>query len=128
METQDQAAAAATTDGPLPKGRWHVVPERSRVGFKVKKFGLRNSLLIAIAPTATIASIVGCYEAIEPQISNLFKRETLSGEFLQINKHLVLELKKLGLWNEEIRTWIKLGEGSVQDRSSARCGKCPSAL
>ena len=47
--------------------------------------GLRNSLLIAIAPTATIASIAGCYECIEPQVSNLFKRETLSGEFLQVN-------------------------------------------
>ena len=51
--------------------------------------GVRNSLLIAIAPTATIASIVGCYECIEPQISNLFKRETLSGEFLQVNRYLV---------------------------------------
>ena len=51
--------------------------------------GLRNSLLIAIAPTATIASIAGCYECIEPQVSNLFKRETLSGEFLQINTYLV---------------------------------------
>ena len=51
--------------------------------------GLRNSLLIAIAPTATIASIAGCYECIEPQVSNLFKRETLSGEFLQVNRYLV---------------------------------------
>ncbi len=50
--------------------------------------GLRNSLLIAIAPTATIASIVGAYECIEPQVSNLFKRETLSGDFLQINRYL----------------------------------------
>ena len=80
----------------------------------VKK-GLRNSLLLAIAPTATIASIVGAYEAIEPQISNLFKRETLSGEFLQVNKYLCLELKKLGLWNEDIRNRLKISEGSVQD-------------
>ncbi len=80
----------------------------------VKK-GLRNSLLLAIAPTATIASIVGSYEAIEPQISNLFKRETLSGEFLQINKYLVLELKRLGLWNEGMRARIKMAEGSIQD-------------
>ncbi|MDE2491006.1 MAG: ribonucleoside-diphosphate reductase subunit alpha, partial [Elusimicrobia bacterium] len=77
--------------------------------------GLRNSLLLAIAPTATIASIVGSYEAIEPQISNLFKRETLSGEFLQINKYLVAELKKLGLWNEAMRARIKMAEGSIQD-------------
>ena len=54
-----------------------------------RRHGLRNSLLIAIAPTATIASIAGCYECIEPQVSNLFKRETLSGDFLQINRYLV---------------------------------------
>jgi ribonucleoside-diphosphate reductase alpha chain len=105
--------------GELQFDAWGVTPEdKERWDFlrhKVKKMGLRNSLLIAIAPTATIASIVGCYEAIEPQVSNLFKRETLSGEFLQINKYLVTELKKLGLWNDEIRTQIKLGEGSVQD-------------
>ena len=76
--------------------------------------GLRNSLLIAIAPTATIASIAGCYECIEPQVSNLFKRETLSGDFLQINRHLVDELKRLGLWTESTRDAIKLAEGSVQ--------------
>ena len=50
--------------------------------------------MIAIAPTATIASIAGCYECIEPQVSNLFKRETLSGEFMQINKYLVHELQE----------------------------------
>ncbi len=76
--------------------------------------GVRNSLVIAVAPTATIASIVGCYECIEPQISNLFKRETLSGEFLQVNRYLIEELKQRGLWNETIRTRLKLGEGSVQ--------------
>ena len=62
----------------------------------VKKYGLRNSLLIAVAPTATIASIVGCTESSEPQISNLFKRETLSGEFIQINRYLVKKVKILG--------------------------------
>ena len=77
--------------------------------------GLRNSLLIAIAPTATIASIAGCYECIEPQVSNLFKRETLAGDFLQVNRYLVDELKQLGLWTGEIRDAIKLADGSVQD-------------
>ena len=81
---------------------------------KIKKTGLRNSLLIAIAPTATIASITGAYECIEPQISNLFKRETLSGEFLQINPSLVQELRKLNLWTQEIKDKIKHSEGSVQ--------------
>ena len=60
---------------PADAARWEQLRER------MQRHGLRNSLLIAIAPTATIASIVGCYECIEPQISNLFKRETLSGEF-----------------------------------------------
>lgn len=82
---------------------------------KIKTHGLRNSLLIAIAPTATIASITGAYECIEPQLSNLFKRETLSGEFLQINPYLVADLKKIGLWNEDIRNKIKMAEGSVQN-------------
>jgi ribonucleoside-diphosphate reductase alpha chain len=93
---------------PHDRLRWDALKER------IGKHGLRNSLLIAIAPTATIASIVGCYECIEPQISNLFKRETLSGEFLQVNRYLVDELKRIGLWTEEMRTCIKLAEGSVQ--------------
>jgi len=71
--------------------------------------------MIAIAPTATIASIAGCYECIEPQVSNLFKRETLSGDFVQVNKYLVKELKAAGLWTDEIRSKIKLAEGSVQN-------------
>ena len=81
----------------------------------IKKHGLRNSLLIAIAPTATIASIVGAYEAIEPQLSNLFKRETLSGEFIQINKYLVQRLKKEGLWSYAIQEKIKSANGSLQN-------------
>lgn len=93
---------------PDDQARWQQLKE------KVSKYGLRNSLLIAIAPTATIASICGSYECIEPQISNLFKRETLSGEFLQINGYLVQSLKGLGLWNEDIRNKIKAADGSIQ--------------
>ncbi len=81
---------------------------------QVAEHGLRNSLLIAIAPTATIASIAGCYECIEPQVSNLFKRETLSGEFLQVNSALTRELKERALWTAEVRDAIKRAEGSVQ--------------
>ncbi|MFI0357125.1 ribonucleoside-diphosphate reductase subunit alpha [Actinomadura sp. 9N407] len=81
---------------------------------RIADVGLRNSLLIAIAPTATIASIAGCYECIEPQVSNLFKRETLSGEFLQINGYLVADLKALGLWTPAVRDAIKRSNGSVQ--------------
>lgn len=93
---------------PADTDRWNALRE------DIKAHGLRNSLLIAIAPTATIASIAGCYECIEPQVSNLFKRETLSGDFLQINRYLVNELKELGLWTDEIRNAIKLADGSVQ--------------
>ena len=82
---------------------------------QISRHGLRNSLLIAIAPTATIASIVGVYESIEPQVSNFFKRETLSGEFIQINKYLVADLKERGLWNELIQNKIKASEGSIQN-------------
>lgn len=81
---------------------------------EVQQNGLRNSLLIAIAPTATIASIVGSYESIEPQISNFFKRETLSGEFLQVNRYLINELKARNLWNDGIKGKIISAEGSIQ--------------
>jgi ribonucleoside-diphosphate reductase alpha chain len=83
--------------------------------FRVAETGLRNSLLIAIAPTATIASIAGCYECIEPQVSNLFKRETMSGEFLQVNTALVAELRAQGRWTPQVREAIKLASGSVQE-------------
>jgi len=81
---------------------------------EIARKGIRNSLLIAIAPTATIASIVGSYESIEPQVSNFFKRETLSGEFLQVNRYLIDDLKRAGLWNAQIRDKIIAGEGSIQ--------------
>ena len=94
--------------GPHDAERWEALRAR------IRRHGLRNSLLIAIAPTATIASIAGCYECIEPQVSNLFKRETLSGDFLVVNRYLVEELKQLGLWTAELREAIKRAEGSIQ--------------
>jgi ribonucleoside-diphosphate reductase alpha chain len=93
---------------PTQTGRWAAVKAR------IAEHGLRNSLLVAIAPTATIASIAGCYECIEPQVSNLFKRETMSGEFLQINTYLVRELKTRGLWTTTVREQIRRAEGSIQ--------------
>ncbi len=86
-----------------------------RLAHEVREKGIRNSLLIAIAPTATIASIMGSYESIEPQIANVFKRETLSGEFLQVNRYLTEDLKKCNLWNAEIRSKIIAADGSIQD-------------
>ncbi|MEU5532439.1 ribonucleoside-diphosphate reductase subunit alpha [Streptomyces sp. NPDC020362] len=89
--------------------RWAALRER------IAAVGMRNSLLLAIAPTATIASIAGVYECIEPQVSNLFKRETLSGEFLQVNSYLVQDLKELGVWDARTREALRDSNGSVQD-------------
>ncbi|GAA2514984.1 ribonucleoside-diphosphate reductase subunit alpha [Streptomyces longisporus] len=89
--------------------RWAALRER------IATVGMRNSLLLAIAPTATIASIAGVYECIEPQVSNLFKRETLSGEFLQVNSYLVKDLKELGVWDARTREALREANGSVQD-------------
>ena len=104
--------------GELQFDAWGVTPADacrwSELREQIRTHGLRNSLLIAIAPTATIASIAGCYECIEPQVSNLFKRETLSGDFLQVNRYLVEELAQLGLWTAETRDALKLADGSVQ--------------
>jgi ribonucleoside-diphosphate reductase alpha chain len=104
--------------GDLQPDLWNVTPTQTRrwaeLRETVRVTGLRNSLLVAIAPTATIASIAGCYECIEPQVSNLFKRETLSGEFMQVNGALVRELKTHGLWTADTRDAIKRADGSVQ--------------
>ncbi len=96
---------------PTRPGAWGALRE------KVSRHGLRNSLLIAIAPTATIASIAGCAECIEPPVANVFKRETLSGEFLQVNRYLVEELKSRGLWSAKLRERIVRAEGSIADIS-----------
>ncbi|MFF7748159.1 ribonucleoside-diphosphate reductase subunit alpha [Streptomyces sp. NPDC007971] len=94
---------------PVWPERWAALRER------IAAVGMRNSLLLAIAPTATIASIAGVYECIEPQVSNLFKRETLSGEFLQVNSYLVQDLKELGVWDARTREALRDSNGSVQD-------------
>lgn len=108
--------------GELQFDAWGVTPSDptrwNELRSRIVKYGLRNSLLIAIAPTATIASISGCAECIEPQISNLFKRETMSGDFLQINKYLVRDLQDRDMWTNDIRNQIKLSEGSIQDIDS----------
>ncbi|MGI9608628.1 MAG: ribonucleoside-diphosphate reductase subunit alpha [Acidimicrobiales bacterium] len=115
-ETYGRTRAAS---GDLQFDLWNVEPTQTDrwtdVRARIAEHGLRNSLMIAIAPTATIASIAGCYECIEPQVSNLFKRETLSGEFLQINRYLVKELQARGLWDAEMINDLKQAEGSVQD-------------
>ncbi len=106
-------------DGDLQFDLWNVKPTRTEdwaaLKAEIKQHGLRNSLMIAIAPTATIACIMGSYECIEPQVSNLFKKETLSGEFIQINPYLVQSLRDRDLWNQEIKDKIKMADGSIQE-------------
>jgi ribonucleoside-diphosphate reductase alpha chain len=105
--------------GELQFDAWGITPsdalDWNALRARISAHGLRNSLLVAIAPTATIASIAGCYECIEPQISNLFKRETLSGDFLQVNRYLVRTLESAGLWNEHVRDVLKRDNGSAQN-------------
>ena len=94
--------------GVTDEARWDELKQR------VATHGLRNSLLIAIAPTATLPPSPAVTSAIEPQVSNLFKRETLSGEFMQINRYLVAELQARNLWDDDMISELKRAEGSVQ--------------
>jgi ribonucleoside-diphosphate reductase alpha chain len=82
---------------------------------RVKLYGMRNSLLLAPMPTASTSQILGNNECIEPFTSNLYSRRVLAGEFMVVNKYLVDDLVKLGLWNTEIRTQIMANSGSVQN-------------
>lgn len=111
-------AETRAAQGILQPDLWGVEPadpaRYAALKTRIREHGLRNSLLLAIAPTATIASIAGCYECIEPQVSNLFKRETLSGEFLRVNRYLVEDLRALGLWTDETRARLRDADGSVQ--------------
>merc|ERR1712070_542304 len=97
--------------GRTPKsGRW----DWAALKAKIAKHGLRNSLLVAPMPTASTAQILGNNEAFEPITQNLYVRRTLSGEFVQVNKHLVRDLIDRGLWTEELRTQLVAHNGSVQ--------------
>ncbi len=81
---------------------------------KVVSQGMRNSNCMAIAPTATIATIAGCYPSIEPAYKNLYVKANISGEFAIVNKYLVADLKHLGIWNDDIRNQIKFYDGSIE--------------
>ena len=81
----------------------------------VKLHGMRNSNCMAIAPTATIANIAGCFPSIEPIYKNIYVKSNFSGEFTIINSYLVDDLKKIGLWTEEIAEKLKYYDGSVQN-------------
>ena len=92
-------------------GRWDWKSLRK----EVVNYGVRNSLLVAPMPTASTAQILGNNEAFEPFTTNLYSRRTLSGEFVMINKHLVNDLLKLGLWNDTIKNKLIMENGSVQN-------------
>ncbi|HIF15615.1 MAG TPA: ribonucleoside-diphosphate reductase subunit alpha, partial [Bacteroidetes bacterium] len=81
----------------------------------IKKYGLRNSLLIALMPTASTSQILGNNECIEPYTSNMYTRRVLSGEFVLVNRHLVNKLVELDLWNDDMRNKIIAANGSIQD-------------
>jgi ribonucleotide reductase alpha subunit len=82
---------------------------------KVKTHGLRNSLLLAPMPTASTAQILGNNECFEPYTTNIYLRRTLAGEFVVVNKHLVTDLKKLGLWSKAMKDLLIKADGSVQN-------------
>jgi ribonucleoside-diphosphate reductase alpha chain len=92
-------------------GRWDWKSLRKQI----IKFGVRNSLLVAPMPTASTAQILGNNEAFEPFTTNLYLRRTLSGEFVVINKHLVKDLLKIGMWNDTIKNKLIMENGSVQN-------------
>ena len=96
-----------------PSDRWDWKNLRSRI----KRNGLRNSLGVALMPTASTSQILGNTECFEMITSNLYKRSTLSGEFVILNKHLVEDLIELSLWNDEMRQKIMYDNGSVQNVS-----------
>ncbi|MGV3460296.1 MAG: ribonucleoside-diphosphate reductase subunit alpha [Flavobacterium sp.] len=98
------------TDGDL-SGRWDWASLRK----EVMEHGVRNSLLMAPMPTASTSQILGNNEAFEPYTSNIYTRRVLSGEFIVVNKHLLEDLVKLGLWNETLKQEIMRANGSVQD-------------
>ncbi|MDB2675514.1 ribonucleoside-diphosphate reductase subunit alpha [Flavobacteriales bacterium] len=91
-------------------GRWAWGELRNQI----KEHGVRNSLLLAPMPTASTSQILGNNECFEPYTSNIYTRRVLSGEFVVVNKHLLLDLVQLGLWNNEMKNEIIKANGSIQ--------------
>merc|ERR1712178_220540 len=91
-------------------GRWDWAALKARIA----QHGLRNSLLLAPMPTASTAQILGNNESFEPYTQNLYVRRVLSGEFVQVNRHLLHDLIERGLWTEELRMQLIAHNGSVQ--------------
>lgn len=109
---------------PISKGifqfdMWNVKPsdrwEWDILRDEIKKYGVRNSLLVAPMPTASTSQILGNNECFEPYTSNIYSRRVLSGEFVVVNKHLLKDLVKLGLWNDNMKNQIIANNGSIQN-------------
>ena len=94
---------------PTDRWEWDVLKE------EIKEHGMRNSLLLAPMPTASTAQILGNNECFEPYTSNIYTRRTLSGEFIIVNKHLLRDLTKLGLWDDDMKNRIISANGSIQN-------------
>jgi ribonucleoside-diphosphate reductase alpha chain len=94
---------------PTNRWEWDVLKE------EILKYGVRNSLLLAPMPTASTSQILGNNECFEPYTSNIYTRRVLSGEFVVVNKHLLRDLVKLGIWNDNLKNKIIAANGSVQD-------------
>ena len=97
--------------GVTPSARW----DWNSLKQEVMTSGVRNSLLLAPMPTASTASILGNNECFEPYTSNLYTRRVLSGEFIIVNKHLLRDLVNLGLWNNDLKNQVMIGNGSIQN-------------
>jgi ribonucleotide reductase alpha subunit len=112
-------AGSPASNGILQFDLWSVSPTEGRYDWDVlknniKKYGIRNSLLVAPMPTASTSQILGYNECFEPLTSNIYSRRTLAGEFVITNKYLARELISLGLWNEDIKNNIIANKGSIQ--------------
>ncbi len=94
---------------PTERWEWNVLKE------EVMEHGVRNSLLLAPMPTASTAQILGNNECFEPYTSNIYTRRVLSGEFIVVNKHLLRDLVKLGLWNDSLKNQLMGANGSIQN-------------
>ncbi|MBN7811801.1 ribonucleoside-diphosphate reductase subunit alpha [Algoriphagus sp. H41] len=118
--TYETYEGCPASKGILQFDMWGVTPKSGRWNWdalkeKVKKYGMRNSLLVAPMPTASTSQILGNNECFEPYTSNLYTRRTLSGEFIMVNKHLMKDLINLGMWNDTMRNRLIATNGSVQN-------------
>ena len=112
-------AGSPTSKGIFQFDMWNVTPssrwEWDLLRSEVMEHGVRNSLLVAPMPTASTAQILGNNECFEPYTSNIYTRRVLSGEFIVVNKHLLKDLVKEGLWNKDMRSKLMISNGSVQN-------------